>query len=128
MAPSSKFFAIVSGAGSGTGRAAALRFAQAYPVVLLSRSQSSFQPIVDEINAAGGEALGFVSDASNASAVDSAFASIASAWPDRSLIAAVYNANAGLTFKPFLELTESDLDISLSTAAYVMPAWPIGLT
>jgi NAD(P)-dependent dehydrogenase (short-subunit alcohol dehydrogenase family) len=117
MSASSKFFAVVSGVGSGTGRAVAVRFAKAYPVVLLARSQASYQPIVDEINAAGGEAIGFASDASDPAAVESAFASVKQAWPDRELAAAVYNANAGFAFKPFLELTESDVDTSIGTAA-----------
>jgi NAD(P)-dependent dehydrogenase (short-subunit alcohol dehydrogenase family) len=117
MSPSSTLFAVISGVGSGTGRAVAVRFAQSYPVVLLARSQSSYQPIVDEINAAGGEAIGFASDASDSAAVASAFDSVKKTWPDRQLAAAVYNANAGFAIKPFLELTEKDLDTSLGTAA-----------
>ncbi|KFH48242.1 Sepiapterin reductase-like protein [Hapsidospora chrysogenum ATCC 11550] len=113
----SKFYAIISGAGSGTGRAVALRFAKSYPIVLLSRSQSSYQPIVDDIRAAGGQALGFAADASDPAAVDAAFTSVAKEWPDRRLAAAIYNANAGFANKPFLELTEADLDTSLGTAA-----------
>lgn len=117
MAPSTCFFAIISGAGSGTGRAAALRFAQSYPVVLLSRSQGSYQPIVDEINSAGGRALGISSDASDTKAVDAAFQKIGSDFKGLKLAAAVYNANAGMAYKPFLDLTEKDLNTSLDTAA-----------
>lgn len=118
---SSKFYAIISGAGSGTGRAAALRFARAYPVVVLARSPASYSPIVDDIKAAGGDALGLTADASDPEAVSAAFDSIAREWPHRKLAAAVYNANAGFAFKPFLELTEGDLDAGLGAAAYVSP-------
>jgi hypothetical protein len=72
---------------NGLGRSVALRFAQAYPfVILLSRSQSSYQPIVDEINsksitpsadsgskATTTRAIGFSSDASDPEAVASVF-------------------------------------------------------
>lgn len=115
----SKFYAVISGAGSGTGRAVALRFAQSYSVVVLARSTSSHAPIVNDIKAAGGNALGLTADASDPAAVDAAFKSIAKEWPDSKLAAAVYNANAGFAFKPFLELSEDDLDTSLNTAAYV---------
>lgn len=116
MAP--PFYAIVLGAGSGTGRAVALRFAQAaYSVVLLSRSASSHQPIVDEIRAAGGSAFGISSDASDPAAVDAAFDQIARELPGAKLAAAVFNGNAGFAIKPFLEMKPEDLDVSLNTAA-----------
>lgn len=116
MSPSSKFFAIVVGAGSGTGRAAALRFAQSYPVALLSRSADSHKPIVDEITSSGGQALGVATDATDRSSVDAAFASIKRHWPDHNLIAAVYNAGETLEIKGFLDQTEKDLARSLGTA------------
>ncbi|GJN73341.1 hypothetical protein PLIIFM63780_007405 [Purpureocillium lilacinum] len=112
-------YAIISGAGSGTGAAAALRFARTYPVVLLARSPASYQPIVDQIRAAGGTAHGISADAADPAAVDAAFASIErDLLPGAKLAAAVYNANAGFAVKPFLELTKEDLDTSLGTGAY----------
>jgi NAD(P)-dependent dehydrogenase (short-subunit alcohol dehydrogenase family) len=113
----SRFFAVISGAGSGTGRSAALRFAQSYAVLLLARSEASYQPIVDEIRASGGTALGVAADAADASSVAAALARAKAEWPDRRLAAAIYNANAGFSAKPFLELTEADLDVGLATAA-----------
>ncbi|KND92470.1 hypothetical protein TOPH_02685 [Tolypocladium ophioglossoides CBS 100239] len=112
------FYALVSGAGSGTGAAAALRFAQAYPVVLLARSESSYRPTVDAIRAAGGSALGITADASDPAAVDAAFEQIARELPGAKLAAAVYNANAGFAVKPFLELKPDDLATSLGTAVH----------
>jgi NAD(P)-dependent dehydrogenase (short-subunit alcohol dehydrogenase family) len=114
----SSFYAIVSGVGAGTGRAAALRFAKSYPVVLLARSASSFSPIVDEINAGGGKALGFEADAADAGAINAAFDRIGEELgPDAKLAAAVYNPGAGFSVKPFLEQKVEDFEVSLNTAA-----------
>jgi NAD(P)-dependent dehydrogenase (short-subunit alcohol dehydrogenase family) len=118
---SSPFYAVVSGVGSGTGRAAALRFAKSYPVVLLARSAASYSSIVDEINASGGKAFGFEADAANPKAVDAAFNQIAKELPDSKVAAAVYNAGAGFAVKSFLDLKVEDLELSLDTAAYVDP-------
>ncbi len=112
----SKFYAVVSGAGSGTGRSVALRFAKDYSVVVLARSASSHQPIVDEIRSSGGEAIGIAADATDSAAVASAFQTIAKEWPGKKLAAAVYNANAGFAIKPFLELSEEDIDTGLATS------------
>jgi NAD(P)-dependent dehydrogenase (short-subunit alcohol dehydrogenase family) len=76
MAPPKAFYAIIAGVGSGTGRSLALRFAKAYPVVLLARSPSSYADIVSEIKQQGGEALGVSADTSDAAAIASAFETI----------------------------------------------------
>jgi NAD(P)-dependent dehydrogenase (short-subunit alcohol dehydrogenase family) len=115
MAP--PFHAIISGAGSGTGRSLALRFATAYSVVLLSRNPSTVSPLVDEVRAAGGSALGIAADASDPASMDRVLEQVAAELPGSRLAAAVYNANAGFAFKPFLEMTEQDLDTSLGTGA-----------
>ncbi|EGR46079.1 uncharacterized protein TRIREDRAFT_110455 [Trichoderma reesei QM6a] len=115
MAP--PFFAIISGVGSGTGASLARRFAQSYAVVLLSRKPSSYEPVVAEINAAGGTAIGITADASDPVAVDAAFAEIKTQLPGAKLAAAVYNGHAGMSRKPFLELKLEDLQTSLGTAA-----------
>ncbi|KID80504.1 uncharacterized protein G6M90_00g008680 [Metarhizium brunneum] len=113
----SKFYAIVAGAGSGTGASVALRFAKTYPVVLLARKSANYEPIVQEIRAAGGSAYGYTADASDPASVDGAFAQIEKDLQGHKLAAAVYNANAGFAYKPFLELKVEDLDTSLGTAA-----------
>ncbi|KAI9155382.1 short chain dehydrogenase [Paramyrothecium foliicola] len=117
MPPTSPFYAIVSGAGAGTGRAAALRFAKSYPVVLLSRTAASYRAIVDDINASGGTAFGYEADAADPKAIDAAFDSIRRDLPDAKLAAAIYNAGAGFSVKPFLEQKVEDLQLSLDTAA-----------
>ncbi|KAH8677341.1 hypothetical protein BX600DRAFT_506388 [Xylariales sp. PMI_506] len=111
---SSKLFALVAGAGTGTGRATALRFAKAYPVVLLARTPTSFQDTVSEINASGGRAVGICADAADAASMDAAFKSIGQEMSGLKLAAAVYNVAAGYGIKPFLEATPEDFDASIS--------------
>ncbi|KAK4060552.1 uncharacterized protein Triagg1_10677 [Trichoderma aggressivum f. europaeum] len=115
MAP--PFFAIVSGVGAGTGASVARRFAQSYPVVLLARKPSSYEPIVAAIKAAGGTAIGISADATDPAAVDAAFAQIEKELPGSKLAAAVYNGGSGTGRKSFLEQTLADLDLSLDSAA-----------
>jgi NAD(P)-dependent dehydrogenase (short-subunit alcohol dehydrogenase family) len=128
------FYAVLFGVGPGIGRAAALRFAQAYPfVILLSRSESSYQPIVDEINQAAirpssdsgsdatTRAIGISADAADETAVRSVFDKINAGLDgqlpqDAKLAFALFNSNAGHLNKPFLESKVEDLDVSLGTA------------
>jgi NAD(P)-dependent dehydrogenase (short-subunit alcohol dehydrogenase family) len=109
-----KFFAIVAGAGPGTGRAAAVRFAKAYPVVLLTRTPESHRDAVTEINESGGRALGISADTSDPASVKTAFETISKEFADYKLAAAVYNAAGGFVRKPFLETSVEDIDVSLA--------------
>ncbi|KAH6850900.1 hypothetical protein B0I37DRAFT_372715 [Chaetomium sp. MPI-CAGE-AT-0009] len=119
MAVSKSFYAIIAGTGAGTGRSVALRFAKAYPVVLLARNPSNYEDIVSEIKQQGGEALGISADTSDPAAVASAFEKIKTEYEGRGLglAAAVYNVGGGFAVKPFLELAASDLDASLDSNA-----------
>ena len=85
MAVSKSFYAIVAGVGAGTGRSVALRFAQAYPVVLLARNPANYEDIVSEIKQQGGEALGISADTSDPAAVASAFEKIKTEYEGRGL-------------------------------------------
>ncbi|KAL2019127.1 hypothetical protein VTK56DRAFT_10078 [Thermocarpiscus australiensis] len=111
------FYAVVAGVGAGTGRSVALRFARSYPVVLLARKPESYNDIVSEIKQQGGEALGISADTSDPQSVATAFEAIKKEFPGKKLAAAVYNVGAGYGFKPFLELSVSDLDSSLAVNA-----------
>jgi NAD(P)-dependent dehydrogenase (short-subunit alcohol dehydrogenase family) len=121
MVVSDKFYAIVAGVGPGTGRSVAIRFSEAYPVVLLARSPDSYNSVVAEINRGGRKAIGITADATDESALKSAFETIKKELPDFKLAAAIYNVrpDSRASRKPFLELTPEDLDISLKGNMYV---------
>ncbi|TQS33780.1 hypothetical protein Golomagni_05863, partial [Golovinomyces magnicellulatus] len=109
-----KFLAIIAGAGPGTGAAIARRFAQAYPVVLLSRSQSSLDPLVAEINSTGGHAIGFPTDVTDASSMAATMDKVKQEFGSNLTIAAsVYNVAAKFTRKPFLDQSENEFLSSL---------------
>jgi NAD(P)-dependent dehydrogenase (short-subunit alcohol dehydrogenase family) len=118
---SSKFFAIIAGVGPGTGRSVALKFSEAYPVVLLSRQPESYNDIVTQINGAGGRAIGITADATDESSLTSAFETIKNEYKDLQLVAAIYNVrpNSRPSRKPFLDLELHDLDTSLNGNVYV---------
>ncbi|KAK8129652.1 short chain dehydrogenase [Apiospora kogelbergensis] len=111
----SKFYAIVIGAGTGTGSAAARRFAKSYPVVLMARSPASYQDTVDGINASGGQAVGVNADAADPASLKSAFDRIRDELlPGHRLAAAVYNVGANFKRAPFLEAKVEDFDGSIA--------------
>lgn len=72
----SKIYAVVVGAGPGTGAAVARKFAEAYPVVVLARSAETYSALVSEINEKGGLSFGVPTDVSNADSVKNAFQTI----------------------------------------------------
>ncbi|KAI9744876.1 MAG: hypothetical protein M1818_001801 [Claussenomyces sp. TS43310] len=104
----SKFYAIIAGVGSGTGRSVALKFAESYSIILLSRSPASYKDIAAEINQRGGSAVGIDADASDLASLRTAFARIKEEVGDKQLAAAVYNVGGSFVRKPFLELTPEE--------------------
>ncbi|KAI0392545.1 NAD(P)-binding protein [Xylariaceae sp. FL0594] len=113
----SNLFTVIAGAGSGTGRAVALRFSKAYPVVLMARRPESYQHTVSEIKKAGGWAMGISADVTDRSSLDSAFDTMQKELRGMKLASAIYNVSSGYVIKPFLELNPEDLDDSLSGSA-----------
>ncbi|RHZ58424.1 hypothetical protein CDV55_103948 [Aspergillus turcosus] len=103
-----KALAIIAGVGPGTGASIARRFAKAYSVVVLSRNPANFEPLVQEINSSGGQALGISTDVTDSRSVKSAFEKISQQYAGVPLAAAVFNAGGGFARKPFLELTEEE--------------------
>ncbi|KAJ5160091.1 uncharacterized protein N7482_007095 [Penicillium canariense] len=96
--------AVIAGVGPGTGSAVARRFAQAYPVVLLARSQESLDPLAKDITQTGGAAIGIPTDVTSTSGMTSAMDRIKTQFgPDLSIAAAIYNVAGKFTRKPFLE-------------------------
>jgi NAD(P)-dependent dehydrogenase (short-subunit alcohol dehydrogenase family) len=110
---SKNFFAVIAGVGSGTGRSVSIKFAKAYPVVLMSRSEESYKDIVEEIKKSGGEAIGVSTDVTDAASVKSAFETIRKEYAGKKLAAAIYNASGRPKMGPFLELSLDDWESSL---------------
>ncbi|KAJ6144715.1 hypothetical protein N7470_008610 [Penicillium chermesinum] len=103
----SKALAIIAGVGPGT----------TYSVVLLSRNPDNYEPIVKEINAGGGKAIGISADVSDANSVKAAFAQIEKEFPGTAAGAAVFNPSGGFVKKPFLELTDEQFSTAIDSQA-----------
>ncbi|KAJ5747044.1 uncharacterized protein N7511_008740 [Penicillium nucicola] len=111
----SKALAIIAGVGPGTGASIARKFAKTYSVVVLARNPDNYDPVVQEINASGGQAIGISTDVSDSKSVNAAFDKIATQYPTAKVAAAVFNPGGGFVRKPFLELTEQDYSIALAS-------------
>ncbi|HVZ92762.1 MAG TPA: SDR family NAD(P)-dependent oxidoreductase [Rhizomicrobium sp.] len=98
--------ALVTGAGSGIGRASALLFAEEGARVVAVDRADSVKDTAAEIAKKGGKAIGLVADAASESDVAAAIDRAASEF---GALDALY-ANAGVSggFKNFLELTPQD--------------------
>ena len=107
----SKPIAIIAGAGPGTGSAVARRFALAYPVVLLARSQQSLDPLVTEITKNGGSAIGVPTDVTSASSMGLTMDKIKNKFgPEITVAAAIYNVASKFSMKPFLGQTPEEFN------------------
>jgi NAD(P)-dependent dehydrogenase (short-subunit alcohol dehydrogenase family) len=109
--------ALVTGAGRGIGRAVALALAAAgAELVLVSRTASELDEVVDEIASGGGNARSLPFDVTQSDAVRDAFAGL-------ERIDILVN-NAGLNRpQPFLDVDEPTLDLMLGLnvrAAFVV--------
>ena len=104
---SQKAWAIVAGVGPGTGASVARRFAQNYSVALMARKAANYEPIVKEINDAGGKAIGISTDVSDGKSVAAAFEQIKKESGGK-VAAAIFNVGGKFVRKPFLELDEED--------------------
>ena len=94
---------LVTGANSGIGEAAALRFAAAgAKVVIAARDGDASQRVVNEIEAAGGSVRAFAADASDEQAVAALFENAEAALGPVEV--AVFNA-AGFTIGSILDTT-----------------------
>ena len=138
MAAASNFFSVVAGVGAGTGiqtqtplrnqsanhgtgRSVALKFAKAYPVVLLARNPANYEEIVKEIKASGGQAVGFPTDVASQSSVKDAFARIKKEFGSKKLAAAVFNVGGSFVRKPFLEMSLEEYEVGFNANGYGSP-------
>ncbi|MFD6431393.1 SDR family NAD(P)-dependent oxidoreductase [Streptomyces venezuelae] len=117
--------ALVTGGGSGLGRAIALAFAtEGANVVVAGRTESTLKETVDLVEAAGGKALAVTADVSRSADL----ASLVAAVVDRfgSLDIAVNNAGVLRAGQPVADLPEEDwrtmLDINLTGVLLALQA------
>jgi NAD(P)-dependent dehydrogenase (short-subunit alcohol dehydrogenase family) len=101
--------ALVTGAGSGLGKAAALRLAEAGARVgVLSRTASEIDRTVAEITAAGGKALSLVADISDAEQTKQAVSDLVAAYGRLDIVFA--NAGINGVWAPIDEIKPEEWD------------------
>ena len=108
--------ALVTGGGSGIGRAAALAFArEGAAVVLAGRREAELQAVAAEITAADGRATAIPTDVSDETAIEA----LVKGTLDRfgQLDAAFNNAGIAGAFGPIAELAAADFDRVMSINA-----------
>ncbi|MEZ4658098.1 MAG: SDR family NAD(P)-dependent oxidoreductase [Caldilineaceae bacterium] len=104
--------AYVTGAGSGLGKAGAIRFAQeGAKVAVLSRTAAQINAVAAEIEAAGGEALALVADVSQPAQMQDAAQQIMDKWGRLDIVVA--NAGINGVWASLEELTPEDWDTTL---------------
>ena len=120
--------ALITGAGSGIGKAAALRLAEAGARIgALGRTKEELIQTVDEITAAGGEAIPVVADISHPEEMRAAVAQVKSEWNRLDIVFA--NAGINGVWAPIEELKPEEwtktLTINLTgtflTVKYALP-------
>lgn len=105
--------ALVTGAGSGIGKACALRFAiEGARVVVSDIDDQASDATSAEIQALGGEAVSIPGDISLSADIERMIAGTLSAWGR--LDAAVNNAGITGPYKSILDLTEAEWDRTLA--------------
>jgi len=116
--------ALVTGASRGIGRAIALRLADAYDVIGVSRSEPELDSLAAEVGERGGRCATITLDVADARAVAEALADV-----DADVL--VNNAGLG-TLKPFLELTPEEwhrmVDVNFNALYHVTRALLPGMT
>lgn len=106
--------ALVTGAGTGMGRAAALRLAQeGAKVALLGRRIAPLDAVATEISAAGGTALALICDIGDETNVVQSIEHVVGQFGRLDVVFA--NAGVLSDFKPLAETTQEDFDPLIAT-------------
>lgn len=101
--------ALITGAGSGIGRAAALHLAaEGFSVGLLGRTESELQAVANEIEAASGSSKVLVADVSDEAAMRHAVAALVESFGRLDVVVA--NAGVNGVWAPIDELKPSEWD------------------
>jgi NAD(P)-dependent dehydrogenase (short-subunit alcohol dehydrogenase family) len=113
--------ALITGGAGGMGRAASLMFAAAGArVAILDIQRDAGLRVVDDIVAAGGQAMFVHTDASDTAAVRDALATIINAW---GRIDTLFNHAGTIIVKPLHETSDADYDRLMAinvTSAFVV--------
>jgi NAD(P)-dependent dehydrogenase (short-subunit alcohol dehydrogenase family) len=105
--------AVVTGAGSGIGKAAALLLArEGARIGALGRTEEELQEVVDQIKREGGEAIALVADISDADAMRAATERAVREWNRIDIVFA--NAGVNGVWAPIEELEPEEWDKTLS--------------
>lgn len=106
--------ALVTGAGSGIGKAAALRLArEGARIGVLSHTESEIRKTVGEIEQAGGKALALTADVADAAQMERAVAELARSYGRLDIVFA--NAGINGVWAPIDELTPEEWDRTINT-------------
>jgi NAD(P)-dependent dehydrogenase (short-subunit alcohol dehydrogenase family) len=106
--------ALVTGAGSGIGKAAALRLGRAGArVAALSHNADEVERVVAELESAGAEALGLTADISDAEAMRTAMASLSARFGRLDIVFA--NAGINGVWAPIDEIQPDEWDRTINT-------------
>nr|ADN12617.1 short-chain dehydrogenase/reductase SDR [Gloeothece verrucosa PCC 7822] len=106
--------AVISGAGSGIGKATALLLAQeGAKIATIDHTPDESQKTVDQIHTEGGEGLVTIADISQPEQVEQAFEKISEYWGKIDIVFA--NAGINGVWAPLEDLTPEEWDKTLST-------------
>ncbi|SEP71520.1 NAD(P)-dependent dehydrogenase, short-chain alcohol dehydrogenase family [Faunimonas pinastri] len=106
--------ALVTGAGSGIGKAAALKLAaEGAKVAVLSHTEDEIRRTADEIRAAGGEALPVVADVADAGQMEKAVAQAVGEFGRLDIVFA--NAGINGVWAPIDDLKPEEWDRTINT-------------
>lgn len=122
-----KLTAIVTGAGTGIGRATALRLStMGHAVALVGRTSATLEAVAAEIRAAAGTALVVAGDVSQPAAAEGIVRQVVDAWER---VDALVNCAGAAPSEPLAEMSvdhfHAVLDANLSSAFYMTRSvWP----
>ncbi len=106
--------ALITGAGSGIGAAAARTLAQqGARVAVLSRTAEELEQVVDDIQRAGGQAMAVAADVAQPDQMQAAVRQIVERWSRLDIVFA--NAGINGVWAPLEELTPEEWDRTLDT-------------